>query len=619
MKKLTPLKSISVLFAFAILLTLISSLDRAAPSRVFTQVQKIEVDPEIPKAYFGMSLSLEDGIALVGTPLDVENSGAVYAFEQVNGTWTQQQRFAPSELNGIGWSMSRDGDRVLLGYGATDEMPGVYIYERVNGDWIAKQSLVASDYEENVSPFAYGLAVAIDGDIAVVGDPAQRPEGENNQWGALYVYERINGNWVEQDKLTVAGSRDLGFDVAVQNGVIMAGAYQTDNGPNVSQGAVFVFEKINGTWTQTQKLTGQHRGFGGSVNANDNLMVVGFIGNTSETAYVFERINGTWFEQQQLTPSDAALGRTSFGYDAAIDGNTIVITRSGEYSETGAAYIFTRQNGTWIETQKLLASDIAPGDLYGMSAAIEGDTIMIGSGACATGDPAPHACPGAVYVYTDPNFIPTSTSTTLPPTATYTPGGPTITPEPTATNTPLPDDTVELLVNGGFELNADSNQSPDGWKLKQENGDKLKCNDGGEPIAYEGLCAFQFKGGDGERSKLQQDVDLTAHSVSAGDSLALGGRVWAKGDVDSKVTLKVKYVSLPTEKVVVDVSPTGNATAKQWTAFGALQPNLSLTIADAPTEITLQIKHASASGKVRYDALSLTHQFNSTNLLGLPQ
>jgi hypothetical protein len=164
-------------------------------------------------------------------------------------------------------------------------------------------------------------------------------------------------------------------------------------------------------------------------------------------------------------------------------------------------------------------------------------------------------------------------------------------------------------VNGGFELDTNANQIPDSWKLKHATGDKLKCNSTEKPIAFEGACAFQFKGGEGERSKLRQEIDLTTNQVMTGDTLTLSGQVWAKGAVDSKVTLKVKYPSLPTDKVVVEVV---NSTGKQWTPLSALQSALSLTIVDTPSHIKLQLKNSSAFGKIRYDALSILWQTEGT-------
>ena len=596
----------------------------SSAGRAFSQVQKLEVSAEGKDAYFGFSIGLEGDTALIGSFADeliggTQASGAVYAFERVNGQWVQEQKLTPSDpaaANVFGWSLARDGDRALIGYG----FAGVYYFERVNGQWIEKQQLVASEEIPATNTNLYGYSLALEGNLAVVSDFTNQADGEEGeQHGAVYVYQLVNGSWIEQQKLTAPDAHVFGFDVAIENGEILVGAHGTDNGMNVSKGAVFVFGQINGVWTQTQKLTGAHDGFGLSVNATDNLMVVGVIDNlsspySSTAPYVFQRVNGQWIEQQQLIPSDLEEGgeNTLFAYDAAIQGNTIVITKVvlNAGGGTGAAYIFKLQNGTWVETQKIVADDVLPGDEYGIVVGFDGDTVMIGSGACTE----PDVCPGAVYVYTDPELVPTATPTTQPPMLTHTPDAPAtlppLTASPTPTHTPLPDGTVDLLMNGGFESELN------GWKLKNPTKDKVKCDKPEKVIAFEGACVFQFKGGAGENSKLQQSVDLAVNPVAVGDTLTLDGAVWTKGSISSKVMIKVKYASLPTAKITLNVA---GATAKQWTNFSALQPTLTLAIVDTPIAVKVQIKHSSASGKVRYDALSLMQQSNILPTLGLPQ
>ena len=95
-----------------------------------------------------------------------------------------------------------------------------------------------------------------------------------------------------------------------------------------------------------------------------------------------------------------------FGSTIAIDGDTMVVTAIGEdslstgvngnpningASGSGAAYVFVRENGTWVQQAFLKASNaeggadtpdglaIQPGDNFGYSCAISGDTIVIGA------------------------------------------------------------------------------------------------------------------------------------------------------------------------------------------------------------------------------------------------
>ena len=130
-------------------------------------------------------------------------------------------------------------------------------------------------------------------------------------------------------------------------------------------------------------------------------------GRTRAAAYVFVRDgSGQWSQQQKLTASD---GRASdfFGTHAvAIEGNTIVV---GAYAQDGvspnpadnrgAAYIFTRSGGVWTQETKLTAPAFfgAPGDEYGISVDISGDTVIVGARRAAAADGT--ARTGSAYVY----------------------------------------------------------------------------------------------------------------------------------------------------------------------------------------------------------------------------
>jgi hypothetical protein len=620
-KQRRTLKLTGMFFAFVLLIALISSLGWAANSRAFTQVQKLEVASGSDNGYLGFSLDMEGDTAIAGFFGDEEVAGGAFIFERENDQWIEKHKLSlsstvPAGL--VGWSVAIDEEWAVLG-AITDSVEGAaYVFHKLNDDWVAAGKLIANDRDGAYDFF--GNALALSGNLLVIGAHQHDHDGDpinHNGRGAVYIFEYQNELWTQQQKLMITPGYDFGYDVAIEDQTIFVGAHQGPSGDDQYNGAVYVYEQVDGLWTQQQKLVASdhnhHLGFGFSVAVSGNKMIIGAVdlnsnSQTGNAAYVFEKVEDQWIEQEILLPDNVLVERF-FGYDVGIQNNVLVVTspQANDDPASGSAYVFTQQNELWVKQQKLFASDALLEDEFGVSIGLIYDTLLIGSGAC--GAISAEKCPGAVYAYTA-SLIPTPT-----PTLTQTPDDPSSPPTPTATNTPLPDGTTELLVNGGFEFDADSNQTPDGWKLKHASDDKLKCNKPQKTIAFEGMCIFQFKGGESERSKLQQEIDLAAYPISVGDTLMLSGQVWAKGDVDSKVTLKTKYASLPTDKLTINVPSTG----KQWTPFSALQPSLSITIADIPGEIILQLKHESPSGKVRYDAISLTRQSNALIPLGVPQ
>ncbi|MPZ17786.1 MAG: hypothetical protein GEV06_07735 [Luteitalea sp.] len=105
----------------------------------------------------------------------------------------------------------------------------------------------------------------------------------------------------------------------------------------------------------------------------------------------------------------ALVSRLSFGQSVAIDGDTAVVGAPGDtliggsQTSLGAAYVFTRTDAGWTETAKLVATGGAPGDGFGQSVVLMGDTLVVG---------APSA--RLAYVFTRANGTWSQTATLTP-------------------------------------------------------------------------------------------------------------------------------------------------------------------------------------------------------------
>ncbi len=82
--------------------------------------------------------------------------------------------------------------------------------------------------------------------------------------------------------------------------------------------------------------------------------------------------------EQALTAADGSPGDL-FGVSVAIDGDTAAVGASRANRDKGAVYVFTRSGDGWAQTAKLTAADGVTGDSLGHSVAIEGDTILAGA------------------------------------------------------------------------------------------------------------------------------------------------------------------------------------------------------------------------------------------------
>lgn len=102
----------------------------------------------------------------------------------------------------------------------------------------------------------------------------------------------------------------------------------------------------------------------------------------------------------KLSPSD---GETfeSFGTSVAISGDTVVVGINNESAVTqNTAYVFVKPASGWadaVETAQLTPSDGTTGDRFGISVAISGNTIFVGSSHFNQ-----FAAEGAIYVFVEP-------------------------------------------------------------------------------------------------------------------------------------------------------------------------------------------------------------------------
>src|SRR5437667_7467148 len=273
--------------------------------------------------------------------------------------------------------------------------------------WL-EQKVTAGDGTANSY---FGSATALNGSTALIG-----ADGDNSFQGAAYLFTKSNGSWSEGQKLTASDGLpgdEFGYRVVLADNTLRVGAFTATVGGVVSQGAAYVFTQSDGTWSESQKLTASDGAlfdnFGASVALDGSTLVVGANGATvggnaaQGAVYVFTESNGTWTQTQKLTADDGA-AYDNFGLSVALKGSTILVgsprAAIGANAAQGALYVFTESNGTWSQTQKLTASDGATNDSFGESVALDGSTALIGAyNATING----HTWQGAAYIFTESN------------------------------------------------------------------------------------------------------------------------------------------------------------------------------------------------------------------------
>jgi hypothetical protein len=390
-----------------------------APS-VLVQEARLTASPGQAGASFGFSLAASGNTLVVGAQQEDTaggaDAGAVYVFVRAGSSWSLQQRLtAPDGAEGdlFGISVSVSGDTAVVGADFHDTAAGAdagaaYVFVRAGTVWTLQQKITAPDA---ATDDRFGFLVSVSGDTLVAGSHLDdTPAGADA--GSAYVFTRTGAVWTLQQKLTPADAAPddrFGFPLSLSGDTLLAGSYRDDNTGGADAGSVYVFVRAGASWSVQQKLTASDGAaddqFGRWVSVSGDTAVVGSIlddnasGADAGSAYVYVRAGATWTQQQKLTAPDGAAA-DQFGRSVSVAGDTIAV---GAYAhdtpagaDAGAAYVFTRSGSTWTPQWKMAAPDGGPGDLFGRTVAVVGDTVVAG----AEGSDTPGgAGAGASYVF----------------------------------------------------------------------------------------------------------------------------------------------------------------------------------------------------------------------------
>jgi len=242
----------------------------------------------------------------------------------------------------------------------------------------------------------FGTAVAISGSTALIAAPEVTVDGNTSQ-GVVYVYQLgDDGSWSPTQKLVAsdgAAFNEFGWAIALSGRTAVISAINAKIGDNISQGAAYVFVQADdGSWSETQKLVASDGQpvdwFGSAVAVSGSTIAIGAYGAHYDdqamrgALYVFNPVDGSWTQTQQLVADDGDVG-DQLGMSIALSDSTLLASAPGktlgENYAQGAVYAFTATGGVWTQAQKILAEDGTASDQLGSALALEGDTALIGA------------------------------------------------------------------------------------------------------------------------------------------------------------------------------------------------------------------------------------------------
>lgn len=373
------------------------------------ELAKLDASDQGTDDRFGTSVAVSGDYAIIGARLDNcapsgSNCGSAYIFKRDHGRWTQVQRLSASDAKAedlFGFSVSMDADVAVVGARTADCGPGAldcgaaYVFTRgENGSWTESQKLSGHSPApgDNV-----GAAVAVDGDVIVVGAPFAACANQGAGCGEAHVFHRGGGAWsfvTTLSPVSSAAGDNFGQSVTADGNVIAVGVPGASCAGGSGCGAVDVFQRNSGAWTALPRLTAVDAGAGDrlgvDVDVERDLMVAGANEDACPggaqkcgSSYVFRHRAGAWRFDGKLHAADGA-ALDSFGTEVATNGEAILVgSRLDDCANgtlnCGSAYVFRRLDGAWSQTARLTASDGDEGDLFGVAVALSEGTALIGA------------------------------------------------------------------------------------------------------------------------------------------------------------------------------------------------------------------------------------------------
>ncbi|MFT5674430.1 MAG: hypothetical protein ACI808_000349 [Paraglaciecola sp.] len=387
------------------LLTLFSALLGAVIiiSSAHASELKLTASDAVPGDTFGLWLSVNDDVAIVGAPVGCPGGycsvgmtpgpgSKAYVFRFDGQTWIEEAILNPSdETTRFGFSVDIDGDLAVVGATLDNELGNgagaAYVYRRIGSTWVQEAKLLAAD---GAPGHQFGIPARIDGDTILVG--AHQDDANGARSGSAYIFRFENDQWVQEAKLLPddsASRQTFGNAGDIEGNLVVVGALRDDE-MGANSGAAYLFRRNGSVWTQDVKLVAtvpeNGANFGRSVALSDDTLVIGAQwddegGEDAGAAYIFRHDGTRWFEEAKLIASDTAQD-SWFGFAVGVSGDVAVVgahRKDDEQTESGAVYVYRFILGEWVEEHKLIPANISDGDNFGWSVGVSGSWVMGGT------------------------------------------------------------------------------------------------------------------------------------------------------------------------------------------------------------------------------------------------
>lgn len=283
--------------------------------------------------------------------------GALYVFTRPASGWTDMTETAPLTASDgaandqMGKSLAMTADSVV-----TAAKGAAYVFTKPTAGWVSgtqTAKLTASRSDIKLT------AVGMDEDTVAASDSVAVNKGKTTGAAFVFIKPATGWIDMSQNAvLTPSDGTTKGFfgqSIAVASDAVVVGSPEIHDGTIPEAGAAYVFVKPAMGWrstTQTAKLTAspakQSNRLGWSVATDGNLVIAGATQSNdlfalgTGFAYVFSKPVAGWVDEHEssiLKSSDGAIG-DGFGFAVSISNSVIAVGAPFHKADVGAAYVF---------------------------------------------------------------------------------------------------------------------------------------------------------------------------------------------------------------------------------------------------------------------------------------
>jgi len=336
----------------------------------WTQEARLEGKAASKLAHVGNSVSLSANgeRALVGAPENAGPSeefyGATYVFVREGGVWHEQAKLiastgaTPIGAQGSSVSLSASGNTALVGAETNEKtggeaVGGVFVFTLSGSTWTQQGGVLVGKHPAGEVAEGESVALAGDGETALIGGPSSSPSLSEPGLGAAWVFTLAGGKWSEQTELAPGTGATL--HTGQGNAVALSGNGDTAlvGGPGYEKtGAAWVYVRSGSIWSQQERLVGEdpstepQQGRSVALSEDGNTALIGGYRDDGSlgAAWAFLRSDSSWSEQQKLVGTGSIEATAEQGWSVALsaDGLTAISGAQGDHGEQGAAWVFAR-------------------------------------------------------------------------------------------------------------------------------------------------------------------------------------------------------------------------------------------------------------------------------------